>query len=90
MMARANRITQAEARWLKIIHDAELGNERPFRAAEAQSIIIEYRAKNWRGLRHIPNKYRLNYVLKKSGDFVCMKDSGNRNHWKLRRKPGGQ
>lgn len=84
--ARANRMTVSEQRWIRILKESpHIDLSRSFRATQALDALILYRnPRSKLPLRHAPNKYRLNYVLKKSGEFTCTKDVGNRNYWKLK------
>ena len=84
--ARATRMTKLEKRWINILKTSEnIDLTQSFTAARALDALLLYRnPRSKLALRYAPNKYRLNYVFKKSGDFVCTKDIGNRNHWTLK------
>ena len=84
--ARATRMTQLEQRWIKILKSSkDIDLTQPFTAARALDALMLYRnPRSKLALRHAPNKYRLNYVFKKRGEFVCTKDIGNRNHWTVK------
>lgn len=79
-------MTVSEQRWIRILKESpSLDLTEPFRATQAIDALLLYRnPRSKLPLHNAPNKYRLNYVLKKSGEFTCIKDSGNRNYWKLR------
>ncbi len=83
---RATRMTKLEERWINILKASNsIDLTQPFTAARALDALLLYRnPRSKLALRHAPNKYRLNYVFKKSGDFVCTKDVGNRNHWTIK------
>ena len=80
-------MTMSEQRWIRILKEsAYIDLTQPFRASQALDALMLYRnPRSKLAIRNAPNKYRLNYILRKSGEFVCTKDTGNRNHWKLRR-----
>tara|TARA_B100001564_G_C20305901_1_gene519094 strand:+ start:229 stop:480 length:252 start_codon:yes stop_codon:yes gene_type:complete len=79
-------MTKLEERWINILKASNsIDLTQPFTAARALDALLLYRnPRSKLALRHAPNKYRLNYVFKKSGDFVCTKDVGNRNHWTIK------
>lgn len=83
---RATRMTKLEERWINILKASNsIDLTQPFTAARALDALLLYRnPRSKLALRYAPNKYRLNYVFKKSGDFVCTKDVGNRNHWTIK------
>lgn len=82
---RMNRMTQSESRWIKIILDAKLGQDTPFYATQAVAAIISERERTGKKSRwEVPNKFRLNTVLKKCKKFNRTKDGANRNHWTLK------
>lgn len=83
---RATRMTMLEQRWIRILKESpNIDLTESFRATQALDALLLYRnPRSKLALRHAPNKYRLNYVLKKSGEFTCTKDIANRNHWKLK------
>ena len=84
--ARAGRMTVTEQRWIRILKESpNIDLTESFRATQALDALLLYRnPRSKLPLWNAPNKYRLNYVLKKSGEFTCTKDVGNRNHWKLK------
>ena len=83
---RATRMTKLEERWINILKASNsIDLTQPFTAARALDALLLYRnPRSKLALRHAANKYRLNYVFKKSGDFVCTKDVGNRNYWTIK------
>ena len=83
---RATRMTKLEERWINILKASNsIDLTQPFTAARALDALLLYRnPRSKLALRHAPNKYRLNYVFKKSGEFVCTKDVGNRNYWTIK------
>ena len=84
--ARANRLTLSEQRWIRILKESpDIDLTQSFTAVQALDALRAYRCPRSRlPIHRLPNKYRFNYVLKKTKEFNCQKDKGNRNYWTLK------
>lgn len=83
---RAGRLTSFESLWIRILKDSsEIDLDAPFRAAQAEQVLLNYRnPHNNLPLRYPPNKFRLNYIFKKSKEFERHQDSRRNNTWTLK------
>ena len=55
---------------------------KPFQATEALQAIRLQREEDGKNVgKGMPNKYRLNYILKKCPQFTASKDAKNMNNW---------
>ena len=55
---------------------------KPFQASEALIAIKLQRVDDGKNVgKGMPNKYRLNYILKKCPQFTASKDAKNMNNW---------
>ena len=84
--ARAGRLTSFESLWIRILkNSSEIDLESPFRAVQAEQVLLNYRNRdNNLPLRYPPNKFRLNYIFKKSKEFERHQDLGGNNTWTLK------
>jgi hypothetical protein len=82
---RAGRLTLFERKWISILKNSdELDVTRPFAASQAERVLLGYRnPDNNMALRYPPNKFRLNYVFKKSDCFQRHQDSYGNNTWTI-------
>lgn len=84
---RSVTITSVERIWLNALKNCGQDLTKPFHAKTACEWIAGVPTRNGRRAS-IPNKYKLNYVLRKSPDFERVdkeqrKQQGKRNQWRL-------
>ena len=82
---RMGHMTRLETRWIEEVIESGLGRAEPFLAKEAVDVLFDSRRKYGGGkLNNIPNKFRMNTVLKKCGKFNYTKNAFNCNVWTLK------
>ena len=83
---RASRMTSFELLWFRILKNSnQIDICAPFKASRAEQVLLDYRNPRTNlGLRYPPNKFRLNYIFKKSKEFKQHQDSNGNNTWTLK------
>lgn len=68
-----------------LVRNKTLDITKPFYATQALQAIRTQREKDGKNVnKSVPNKYRMNYIFKKSSNFECHKDTGGGNLWVFR------